>query len=122
MATTLSNIYLSNNEYFVSNSNPSGLLTINQPTTQNYVFGYSVNIPASRIHNFISTIGDLTSNVSVALNGSNLQVYTATSNLFSNTIPSAYLTAGYNTILTNRIDDKLIVNINGSTLSRNVYT
>ena len=55
---TLSNILLSNNEYIVSASNPSGLLTINSPATQNYVFSYGVNVSASRIHNFISTIGD----------------------------------------------------------------
>lgn len=116
--TTLSNISLVAGEYLVSNSNPTGILTIKQPTTQNYLFSYGVNIATNRIHNYITTIGDLTSNITVALNGSNLSISNATSNLFNNFIPSAYLTTGYNSLYINRIEGKLMVGINGSNLVR----
>ena len=118
MATTLSNITLSNNEYIVSSSNPTGLMTINQATTQNYLFSYNVNILPSRIHNYITSIGDVTSNLTVTLNGSNLSISNATSNLFNNFIPSAYLTTGYNSVFINRIENKLIVGVNGSNIVR----
>ena len=118
MTSILSNITLSNGEYIVSASNPYGTLTINQPTTQCYLFSYGVNVLPSRIHIFNVSIGDTTSNITVALNGSNMVVSNATSNLFNNFIPSSYLISGYNSIFINRIEGKLIVGINGSNILR----
>jgi hypothetical protein len=116
--TTLSKISFVSGEYLVSNSNPTGILTIKQPTTQNYLFSYGVNIATNRIHNYITKIGDTTSNITVALNGYNLSISNATSNLFNNFIPSAYLTTGYNSVYINRIEGKLMVGVNGSNLVR----
>lgn len=117
MATTLSNLTLSNGEYSVTGSNPSGTLTIVTPTTSSFYVQYTPYIPASFLHDYTLTIKDTMSNVSIRLQGSNVKVTNATSNMCS--IFSPYIQPNaFNTIGLNRYDNSVMVSVNSSNIVR----
>lgn len=117
MATTLSNITLSNNTYYVTGSNPTGSLTITTPTTSSFYIQYAPYIPTSFLHDYAISVTDGTSNISVRLLGSNLKITNATSNLCS--VFSPYIIPNsFNTVGVNRYDNSVMVSVNASNIVR----
>jgi len=117
MATTLSNITLSNNTYYVTGSNPTGSLTITTPTTSSFYIQYAPYVPTSFLHDYAISVTDGTSNISVRLLGSNLKITNATSNLCS--VFSPYIIPNsFNTVGVNRYDNSVMVSVNASNIVR----
>lgn len=118
MTTTLSNLSLNNGIYSVIGSNPFGTLTINQPTTTQYNMQYTPWISSSLTHNYNVSVSDATSNINIALTGSNLVVFNQSSNLFSTSIVPYVALSNYNTIKINRYDNSIAIGLNATTIVR----
>jgi hypothetical protein len=117
MSIILSNITLSNGEYLVTSSNPSGSFIASQPTTASNYFEYKPFISSNFSYNYSASIRDTTSNILVQLQGSNLTIQNQSSNLFSNFTP--YLQpSSFNTIGINRYDNSVVVSVNASNVVR----
>jgi hypothetical protein len=108
--STLSNVSYTNGVYTVSAS--SGTVTIQQPTTSQYIFSYDTQ-PKSYV-----VIGDSTSNLSVSIDESNLTITNATSNLFTTSNIAPYMQVGFNTITLNTLNKSLLVGINSNSIVR----
>ena len=110
-STTLSNLQFTNGIYIVTGTN--GSLTINQPTTSQYIVSYDTQLPTSLF------IGDNTSNILVSVDRSNLTINNATSNLFSTSNISPYLQSSqsnFNTLTLNTLNNSLLVGINSNSI------
>lgn len=118
MATSLSNLNFSNAIYTVTGSNPSGTLTINQPTTSFYTLQYSPFISSIYTHDYSVSVLDATSNISVSLTGSNMNVANQSSNLFSVSVAAYLMSNAYNVLRLQRNDNFLSVNINNVSIVR----
>lgn len=118
MSTTLCNLSFINNVYTVTSSNPSGTLTVNQPTTAYFNLQYSPWIGSSFTHDYSISVRDATSNITASLLNSNLSIANQSSNLF--TVPiTPYLTSNaFNTLRLNRQDNFLQVNLNNTAIVR----
>lgn len=117
MTSTLTNLSFNNGLYSVP-SGASGTLTINQPTTSSFYVQYNAWIASNLNHDYALSVRDATSNISVALSGSNLVISNQSSNLFSTSIASYIALSNFNTLSLNRYDNSLIVGLNTSNIVR----